>query len=331
LIEKLVMTSGTLLGQFASRWNTVNAGIPRDVAHLFTGRNLTGSTIGIAQLASICNIGQAYGLSQSRFSNNFNSRVGLTCHEIGHGWAAQHCDGQGACYIMCSGLGGCNNSVSLFGSFAIGQITAFAATRTCLNVVTTVPQISSVNPNMVTVFSPGAITLTGSGFTGTTSFRVGVTNFTSGFVVNNDNQMTIAMPSAAATGLTTVSVTNPQGTSNSFPVSYTLTSPPKIKATSTVPSTGGIANFDFGGLPDRLWFLLLGISSNTVPFQGLPMLDPHLVLGMGTFPQPLGVQNITVPVPGGLGLLIFYLQVLEADATLPIATGTSNIAVTILL
>ncbi|MFY9345071.1 MAG: M12 family metallo-peptidase [Planctomycetota bacterium] len=322
---------GTLLSQFAARWNSVHAGVLRDLAHLFTGRNLTGTTIGIAQLSSVCNLGVAYGLSQSRFSTNFNSRVGLTCHEVGHGWSAQHCDAVSPCYIMCAGLGGCSGNVTLFGPSEIAQITAFAASRTCLSVVPTTPVIQSLTPLNVTVFSPGNVTLSGSGFTGVTSFRVGTTTYTSGFSVVNDGSMVITLPQGTALGLTTVAVTSPLGTSNAYPIIYIATSPPKLKNTASVPPTGGIVSIDWAGTPGRLWFLLLGIFNNTTPFQGFPLLDPHLILTTGVFAGPLGITNLTVPVPGGLGFGILYLQVLEANPTQPIATGTSSITVLILL
>ena len=49
------------------------------------------------------------------------------------------------------------------------------------------------------------------------------------------------------------------------------------------------------------------------------------------FGRTLGINNLTVPVPAGLGLLIFFAQVLEADPSLPIATGTSNTRIIVLL
>ena len=323
-------SSGTLLSQFASRWNSVHAGISRDVAHLFTGRNLTGSTIGVAYLGVICSSGSGYGLSQSRFTSNFNSRVGLTAHELGHNWAAPHCSSPG-CYIMCSGLGGCNNNVTLFGSSAISQITNHAATRNCLTPVPTTPVITSVTPSSISVFSPGQITLTGSGFIGTTAYRIGIQTFTSGFSVINDNTMTVAAPNASYVGLVTMDVTNASGTSSPTLLLYTTTSPPKLTLTSMIPTTGGTAVFEFAGIPSRQWFLVLGISNQTSPFQAYSLLSNPLLLAAGTFPGPLGIDSVSIPVPGGLGLLIFYAQILEASATLPIATGVSNIRVTVLL
>ncbi|MFQ5806245.1 MAG: immunoglobulin domain-containing protein, partial [Phycisphaerae bacterium] len=107
-------------------------GVLRDVAHLMTGKDLNGGVIGIAWLGVICNTSQGYGLSQSRFTGNFTNRVGLTAHEVGHNWDAVHCDGDGDCFIMCSGLGGCAHNVTRFGSRSIGDIVPFRNTRPCL-------------------------------------------------------------------------------------------------------------------------------------------------------------------------------------------------------
>ncbi len=126
---------GSLLNLFASVWSTPpeNA-IHRDVAHLFTGVNLDGSIIGIAQLADICTT-NSYGLSQSRYTTNFNSRVALTAHELGHNWGAAHCDGSAECRIMCSGLGGCNGLSPLtFASGPTNQIVSYRNSRPCLGV-----------------------------------------------------------------------------------------------------------------------------------------------------------------------------------------------------
>ncbi|MEZ6234029.1 MAG: GC-type dockerin domain-anchored protein [Phycisphaerales bacterium] len=126
--------AGDLLGQFAFEWQVNQGAIQRDVAHLMTGRDVNGSTIGIAYLSGICSFGQGYGLSQSRFTGSFSARVALTAHEMGHNWSAQHCDGTNPCRIMCSGLGGCNGISPLsFAPVSINQIVAFKNTRICLS------------------------------------------------------------------------------------------------------------------------------------------------------------------------------------------------------
>jgi hypothetical protein len=125
---------GQLLGQFQDEWNANQTDIQRDVAHLWTGRNMTGSVIGIAYLSVICTP-SAYGANQILFSNNYNSRVALFAHELGHNWAAEHCNDDSECRIMCSGLGGCNglgNPVR-FAPGPISQILAHIASRTCVD------------------------------------------------------------------------------------------------------------------------------------------------------------------------------------------------------
>ena len=124
--------SGTLLTQFRNHWNSSQGGIQRDVAHLMTGKNINGGVIGIAYLSVICNLGSAYGLSESRFTGAYNSRVALTAHELGHNWSADHCDSSNPCYIMCSGLGGCG-AITLFAPVSINQIVSFRNSRGCLD------------------------------------------------------------------------------------------------------------------------------------------------------------------------------------------------------
>ena len=88
----------TLLDQFKDHWeaNFPNPnGSERALAHLFTGKNIDGSTVGIASFPAACRIpNSAYGLSQ-RFPFQAGSpltsmTVALTAHEIGHNFGAVH-------------------------------------------------------------------------------------------------------------------------------------------------------------------------------------------------------------------------------------------------
>ncbi|HYE02826.1 MAG TPA: M12 family metallo-peptidase, partial [Phycisphaerales bacterium] len=123
---------GALLGQFQSWWNTNQALVRRDYAHLFTGKNIDGGVIGIASLGVVCNTSNAYGLAQSRFSLNMISRTCLSAHEMGHNWSAQHCDGPTTCAIMCSVLGGCPGGCQDFSTPERTQINNHRNSRTCL-------------------------------------------------------------------------------------------------------------------------------------------------------------------------------------------------------
>ena len=64
------------------------------LAHLFTGRNLDGSTVGIAYLGVLCNDFFGYGVDQN-LSNDTTSSL-VFAHELGHNFGAPH-DGEDAC------------------------------------------------------------------------------------------------------------------------------------------------------------------------------------------------------------------------------------------
>jgi hypothetical protein len=80
----------TLLNQFRSHWQNNHGNIQRDSAHLFTGKNLDGNTIGIAWLNAVCG-SYGYGVAQSNFTSNFAYVTDLSAHELGHNWGAGHC------------------------------------------------------------------------------------------------------------------------------------------------------------------------------------------------------------------------------------------------
>lgn len=89
----------TLLGQFRTEWNTKQSGQRRDVAHLFTGKNLDGNVIGVAFLGVICT-NSAYGLVQSECCGSLACSTDLSAHELGHNWNAGHCSCSGPNYTM---------------------------------------------------------------------------------------------------------------------------------------------------------------------------------------------------------------------------------------
>lgn len=131
--------ASTLLDQFTAHWQANHQGIGYDIAHLMTGRELDGSTIGVAWVGTVCD-GSRYGLSQTRYSTNYNSRVGLTAHEIGHNFRAGHCNQSDTfcgyqpsdCRIMCSSAGGCSGNVTSFNSASIACIRDHRNTRSCV-------------------------------------------------------------------------------------------------------------------------------------------------------------------------------------------------------
>jgi hypothetical protein len=160
-------TMGELLCEFRDTWNsTPESNIDCDVAHMFSARGAGGSSIGVAWIGVVCNqegfdpecgggiVNLAYGVVQSQAPGTdppFNSRVGLTAHELGHNWNATHCDGAAECHIMCSVLTGCDGiggSNLTFEPTSSPQITAFANSLGCLDVLAdpVVPPFSDTFP-----------------------------------------------------------------------------------------------------------------------------------------------------------------------------------------
>lgn len=159
--------SSDLLNEFRTSYN---ASAPaqaagRDTAHLFTGRDLTDSTIGIAfQPGLDCPFnsdGQgsfAYGISQHITGN----RAGLTAHEIGHNLSASHVTsaqgsdcgnpGTGTTSIMNPSISASQN----FCQFSRDEITSHAiATRACLTPLTQPGCSYAISPSSQAISAGG--------------------------------------------------------------------------------------------------------------------------------------------------------------------------------
>lgn len=121
-----------LLNQFRNTWNSPPESFePRDIAHMFTGRTLAGSTIGIAFLGQICDPaspgGAGYGLVEN--FGGFNSQTDLSAHELGHNWNASHCSCQNPNFTMNPSI----TSANRFAPVTIGTISEHRDSRTCLS------------------------------------------------------------------------------------------------------------------------------------------------------------------------------------------------------
>lgn len=92
---RCAMDAEMLLLQFANEWRFDQPAIRRDLAQLFTGKTLDGSTIGIAYLGSVCVTSTQYSLVESNCFGcaSFACKTDLSAHEMGHSWGAGHCGG----------------------------------------------------------------------------------------------------------------------------------------------------------------------------------------------------------------------------------------------
>jgi hypothetical protein len=96
--------SASLLNELRTYWNSNNDSISRDAVHLFTGKELDGSTVGIAYVSVVCSTSVAYALSEELQSDVLMPL--LIAHEMGHNLGASHdASGSSPRYIMYPSLG----------------------------------------------------------------------------------------------------------------------------------------------------------------------------------------------------------------------------------
>ena len=126
-------TSPTTLLDSLGRLRASNADLQaRGVTHLFTGRDLDGTTVGIAYTKSLCNSRYSASLTESRGRGTWTESL-IAAHEIGHNFGAVH-DGTGVCsstpqtFLMAPSV----NGSSTFSQCSLSSMQELAQTATCL-------------------------------------------------------------------------------------------------------------------------------------------------------------------------------------------------------
>jgi hypothetical protein len=127
------------------------------LTHLMTGRDLSGDTVGIAYLGSICGGGSASSLSEGTRSTI--SAALIAAHEIGHNFNAPHDGDSGAAcastpqsFLMAPRLNGSDQ----FSACSLAQIEPTVNTASCLTAYTPadVSVVVPGNPVSTTVETP---------------------------------------------------------------------------------------------------------------------------------------------------------------------------------
>jgi hypothetical protein len=307
---------GSLLNQFQLHWTTSQDAVHRDIAHLFTGKNMVGSVIGIAQLSVICSQGNGFGLSESKWTGNFAFRTALTAHELGHNWSAGHCDGEGSCSIMCSGLGGCSGNISAFNTSSKNAINNKKNASGCLDdaIPPPLPVVASISPGTVQALNGGTVTVSGTGFLKAHTVTVGGISLSAGgaFLVQTDSQLTFDAPQPTALGPVDLTVTSAGGTSAPKTLTYVETDPPQLN-TYDFTVTGFDLPWVFGGGAGDLGMLTIGLSPATFVYQSQTLLATNIIL----FSQPLdavGIGGLSLVIPASASGITFYSQLVTIDA-----------------
>ncbi|MBL8878482.1 MAG: hypothetical protein JNG88_05110 [Phycisphaerales bacterium] len=158
--------SDTLMCQFITEWTDNQTAITRDLAKLFTGRDISGSTVGqaantgqICDNNGFCTAGLdngAYCYSQSDFSSNFACQTDVAAHQIGHLWGAFDCNCPNS--TMNSTIS-CANTFANSGGVSVAEIDAHADQVLCLTALNNPPANDTCDD---AVILPGSGTYAGS-------------------------------------------------------------------------------------------------------------------------------------------------------------------------
>jgi hypothetical protein len=289
---------GTLLGELQSHWWQQQGSVQRDLAHLFTGRDLTGSTIGIANVNTACSNWGGYGVSQSRYTSNLVYRVALTAHELGHNWSAGHCNEGSDCRIMCSSNGGCGTPTS-FGTSSENSINYKINTVSCLDSVTpTQPTLSFLSPTSVPVYGAPPVEIHGQGLSDAVRIHVGTSALErSSFQVIDDTQLRFTPPTASSLGSTALWVETDSAATGSLSLQVVETAPPAMSVPG-LTFDDSLTWLLAGGAGD-IGFVVGSLTPTTYPYAGFDYLSDGIVLWSLVL-GPSGLGSVTLDFPPGL-------------------------------
>lgn len=221
--------SSTLLNQFVGFTKPPAFNNP-GITHLFTGRDLDGSIVGIAYVGVLCRKDVGVGLSQIGGTGTAGALT--VAHEMGHNFGAPHDNQSGACastpgtFIMNPSL----NGSTKFSPCSLQQMSSRIAQAACLTGVT-----AAASADVRPVIPVNPITVnTSSAF----SYRVEVRNGGTGTAQNSTAKITI--PTALT--IRSVVATTGQCTSAGGTVSCNLGSlAANAASTVTVNLQAGVA------------------------------------------------------------------------------------------
>ena len=131
--------AGDLLAELSDYRSTNPAQNSNGLTHLYTGRDLDGSTVGIAWTGALCSNYFGTGLSEGNGSATFDTLI--AAHEIGHNFGAPHdgeagsaCESQAGDWLMSPRI----NGVDQFSACTLTEMSDDIARASCITGLATV-------------------------------------------------------------------------------------------------------------------------------------------------------------------------------------------------
>ena len=130
------LDSGTLLDELSDYRDATPTQYANGLSHLFTGRNLDTSTVGIAYTSALCSRRFGAGLTQA--THNVMTDSLIAAHELGHNFGAPHdgtsgsaCESETGDFIMAPRI----NGEDQFSSCSISQMQDDVNRASCLSLI----------------------------------------------------------------------------------------------------------------------------------------------------------------------------------------------------
>lgn len=221
----------TLLNDF-SAWAPTGFSATNDVATLWTGRDLDGSTVGLAWVDAVCDVNYRYNICQY-LGVSWQDRV-LQAHEMGHNFSATH-DASGSPYIMAPSVTNTEN----WSSASVSTINSNLPSYTCLATCTGAP-VASFLASPVTICSGGTVQFkdkSQNGFTRTWTFENGTPSSSTA------QQPTVTYSTTGSHDVTIVS-----GSSTLTEPNYITVDNPTTASCTTSSGSGGLTYFELNNI-----------------------------------------------------------------------------------
>ncbi|MCH7822150.1 MAG: DUF11 domain-containing protein [Proteobacteria bacterium] len=153
--------SSALLDELSTYRSITPAQNNQGLTHLYTGRILDTTTVGVAWRGALCRNYYGAGLSEGRVGPTFDSLV--AAHEIGHNFNAEHdgqagssCESEPETFIMAPSI----NMIEQFSACSIAVMEAEAAAAACITRLPTVDMAIALDAQSTTVLLGASTVLT---------------------------------------------------------------------------------------------------------------------------------------------------------------------------